>query len=803
MSGAEPSKGGSDADLLASRPLQIGAWQADPALDELRKGDQVVKLEPRKMRLLMALARRPQQLVTLDQLLDEVWGDVVVTPSSVYQSISQLRSVLGDESSQPRYIVTVPRKGYRLVATVSEVVAAGSAAPISGPMAEAVAVPRLAEPVPGPTPRRRATDQVAAQSVLAAPAVPAVPPVPVAHAHPVANRRLLLGGSAAAAALLGAGGWWAWQRAARMPAGDITLAVLPFDDVSPKDLEQPLANSLAESVIGALSRHQEIRVTARSTSFQFRSAQALAPQAQQLAVTHVLWGELRRWQQGLQLKLSLHRAVDSKVLWQQALDASAAALGSLALSAANAALQALGVAPLPASTAPAPLADAYELYLLGLHHQRAGLIEGILKARAYFQRAIDIDPGFAPGYVGQAVTWIGEYHYGSGLAFRTMDARTQPLIDRALQLDPELPLALGLQGHLKSLLSHHEEARRWLNRALEKAPSDATLLNWSGINESDDGWPMRAQPLFTKAAQLNPLAAQIQHRSGLAAIHAGQYEAAEVAYQRAIALAPQHANGQWGLGILGFARGRLADAVMGYRKALLIDGQREHLWQQLAWLYLDLGQADEAQKAFAQAEALSATPGSMRVTAAYRFVQAGDRAALEQALRLAPAEAGDARDAVIEAALLRLLLGQTAASLKALESVIGLVQADPVPLFNNWLCFQGHHILLDVATIYSAAGQGDKAAPFIEQAEAFVDRYVRQGNVWHAAGYHRARIAALRGQPEAALSALDDAVRLGWRRGWWLAQDPALQSLREQPGFNAVLARIEDSNRLQRQRLLG
>ena len=793
MSGAESLTPGAEVDSLAERTLQIGEWQADPVLDELRRGEQVLKLEPRKMRLLMALARRPQQLVTLDQLLDEVWADLVVTPGSVYQSISQLRSVLGDEASQPRYIVTVPRKGYRLVAAVSEVVAVATPAPAAG----ATSAPLQ----PEPELKRRATDQAVAPLVLPDP--PTLPATPAPSLPSVPSRRLLLGGSAAAAALLGAGGWWAWQRAARMPAGDITLAVLPFDDASPKDLEQPLADGLAESVIGALSRHQQIRVTARSTSFQFRSAQALAPQAKQLAVTHVLWGELRRWQQGLQLKLSLHRAADSELLWHHVLESQAAALGSLAFSAANAALQALGVAPLPVSAAPMPLADAYELYLLGLHHQRSAQIEGVLKARAYFQRAIDADPGFALAYVGQAATWIAEFHYGSGLGFRTMDARAQPLIDRALQLDPEQALALGLQGHLKANLSQHEEARRWLSQALEKAPSDASLLNWSGSNESDDGWPARAQTFFSKAAQLSPLAVQIQHRAGLAAIHAGQYEAAEQTYQRAIAMAPQHANGHWGLGILGFARGRLADAVLGYRKALLLDAKREPLWQQLAWLYLDLGLEDDAHKAFAQSQALSATPASARVAAAYRFVQAGDRAALEQALRLTSAEAAGERDAVIDAALLRLLLGQKDLALKALESVIGLVQADPVPLYNNWLSFQGQHILLDVATIYSAAGQGEKAEPFIAQAAAYIDRYVKQGNVWHAAGYHRARIAALRGQPDVALTALEDAVRLGWRRGWWLAQDPALHSLRDLPRFKAVLARIEDSNRLQRQRLLA
>ncbi|MFY7867004.1 winged helix-turn-helix domain-containing protein [Roseateles sp.] len=95
-------KPGADADPLAKRPLQIGEWQAD----------------------------------------------------SVYQSISQLRSVVGDEVSQPRYIVTVPRKGYRLVAAISEVVPAVTPALVVG----STAAPLLPQSEPEPEPKRRVTD---------------------------------------------------------------------------------------------------------------------------------------------------------------------------------------------------------------------------------------------------------------------------------------------------------------------------------------------------------------------------------------------------------------------------------------------------------------------------------------------------------------------------------------------------------------------------------------------------------------------------------------------------------------------
>ena len=104
---------------LVNDPLQIGEWIADPRDDSLVRGAERVKLEPRTMRLLMRLAQTPGEVVSQEELLESVWTGVIVGSASVYQSMSQLRKVLGDTDDPPRYIETVARKGYRLVAAVS------------------------------------------------------------------------------------------------------------------------------------------------------------------------------------------------------------------------------------------------------------------------------------------------------------------------------------------------------------------------------------------------------------------------------------------------------------------------------------------------------------------------------------------------------------------------------------------------------------------------------------------------------------------------------------------------------------
>jgi TolB-like protein len=104
--------------------LRIADLRVDPALDEICKDGQTIKLEPKAMQLLICLADRAGVVVSIEELLDLVWKDVVVSPDSVYAAVAALRRTLGDDPKNPRYIANVVRRGYRLIAPVSSWVAA-------------------------------------------------------------------------------------------------------------------------------------------------------------------------------------------------------------------------------------------------------------------------------------------------------------------------------------------------------------------------------------------------------------------------------------------------------------------------------------------------------------------------------------------------------------------------------------------------------------------------------------------------------------------------------------------------------
>jgi DNA-binding winged helix-turn-helix (wHTH) protein len=100
------------------KTLRIGDWSVHPTSGQLSRDGETIRVEARTMRLLLCLAENAGEVVSIDDLLSEVWQGVIVTPDSVYQAVTSLRRLLGDDPKQPVYIATVPRRGYRMVATV-------------------------------------------------------------------------------------------------------------------------------------------------------------------------------------------------------------------------------------------------------------------------------------------------------------------------------------------------------------------------------------------------------------------------------------------------------------------------------------------------------------------------------------------------------------------------------------------------------------------------------------------------------------------------------------------------------------
>src|SRR5580704_5367394 len=128
--------------------LLIGDWLVDPASSEISRKGQTARLDIRAMRLLLCLADRPGEVVSIDDLINQVWAGVIVSSDSVYQSVTSLRRQLGDDAKQPIYIETVPRLGYRMVAKVRPLQNPAGAAQPTSQTGQAEPAPAAA---PGPS----------------------------------------------------------------------------------------------------------------------------------------------------------------------------------------------------------------------------------------------------------------------------------------------------------------------------------------------------------------------------------------------------------------------------------------------------------------------------------------------------------------------------------------------------------------------------------------------------------------------------------------------------------------------------
>ena len=268
----------------------IGDWRVTPAKGQMSRDDEVVRVDARMMRLLICLAERAGQVVSIDELLSEAWAGIIVTPDSVYQAVATLRRLLGDDPKRPMYIATVPRLGYRLIAPVE---ALGASHPMTVP----------------------------AEPVAYGPALESTRP---------SKRRLLIV-AAVVLAITGLAGWVLTRQTppARTTAAANTkphirsVAVLPFLDLTDDMKEEPFADGMTEELIDKLSQVPGLRVPAPTASFYYKDKQfTVADVAHALGVAYVLDGSVRKSGTTLRVAARLVRADDGFVVWSETYDRS-------------------------------------------------------------------------------------------------------------------------------------------------------------------------------------------------------------------------------------------------------------------------------------------------------------------------------------------------------------------------------------------------------------------------------------------------------------------------------------------------
>lgn len=269
---------------LSGSAFRVGAWSVDPRSGRIARDGESLRVDDRSMRLLVCLAEHAGRTVTIDQLLDEVWAGAVVSQDSVYQAVTSLRRLLGDDRREPAYIATVPRQGYRLVASVAREV-------------EPATATRTVSP-----PSRRRLGLFAGCAAVAA----------------VALGLVVLGRGNTADTLQSPSPAVSRQQPRQ------ALAVLPFLDLTSQAMkEEYVADGVTEELITRLSRMDGWRVSAPTDSFALKGKTlTVAQTATALDVDYLVDGSLRRSGDTLRISARVVRAADGSVVWSQSYDRS-------------------------------------------------------------------------------------------------------------------------------------------------------------------------------------------------------------------------------------------------------------------------------------------------------------------------------------------------------------------------------------------------------------------------------------------------------------------------------------------------
>ncbi|MEM7433119.1 MAG: winged helix-turn-helix domain-containing protein [Pseudomonadota bacterium] len=461
--------------------FRLGDWQVLPSQNRIVADGRVEEVEGKTMDVLVYLASRAGEVVSNDELIQAVWGGRPMGENPVYKCVANARKALGDDPKSPIYIETIARRGYRLVAEVSQ---PSSAAP--------------------------------------------------------QRRRWVAGVGAIAVLLLIAS--WLWPAGISVDiesANDspTAIAVIPFENLSDDQANAYVGSGIAEEILNLLAGVDTLRVVARGSSFS-RGTQIddIPGFLSDVGAQYFLSGSIQRHENMVRVRARLVDATGG-VLWSESFDREASRIFDVQNAIAAAVVAGLPIeAELPAASGliGTQSFDAYAAYLAGRQHMHRRIGNWKPRAVAAYRQSIELDPQFAHPYAGLA----------SALLINTSTVNldideAQASIDRALALNPNLAeahAAAGLMAMGDASEASQRTAITLLRRAIELNPSLIDARNWLAIAHGTLGETEAALLVQEQALALDPLNSTMNMNHGRSLNAAGFVERAREQMVHALTL---------------------------------------------------------------------------------------------------------------------------------------------------------------------------------------------------------------------------------------------------------------------------
>jgi len=536
-------------NISSDNDLRILDIHIDMASGTVWRDAEVIDLPNLSFRLLGALARRAPAMIGKDELIAEVWGDVVVSDETLMQRVRLLRQALGDDSQNPRYITAVRGRGYRMNAPVEAVTAGAESTP------------------PNRSLRWRIGIAVAITIII------------------------VLGLSIG-------------LRGGPEPLAISTLAVLPFNDMSEDGNFGYFADGMQEELLARLSRLDEVAVLSRTSAEQFRTTTGSVPDiSRALKADAIIEGSVRVIGDKVRITVQLIEGATDQHLWAETYEQEMTVANIFAIQneVANRIAEALQIEYQRQQSASLglPTADieAYDLYLLGRYHTFRQTPESLDLAVQYLERAIEIDANFAEAYatLGWAYSFLGT-GYGRRQP-RTVFPQAREAALRALELDDQLADAHSLYADILAWYDwEFELAESEYRRTITLDPLN--VLGYA-LFLSTQGRHNEAVEMVERRLEVSRDDDYVQVNAGWRYLHAGRLDDAI----RAASRARSHPDAPSLLGFSKLAQGEQAEAIAVFEEDLRRQGRGQIQLGNLAYAYFRAGDEAGARELLDELEA--------------------------------------------------------------------------------------------------------------------------------------------------------------------------------------------------------
>ena len=533
-------------------------------------------MQQQPLRLLEVLLERPGEVVTREELRSRIWpnesfGDF---DQAVNVAIAKLRGALGDSADNPRYIETLPRRGYRFIADV---------AVVNRPTNKL----ELVHEVASSGTEERAPLEVARPKRL-----------PWQHAWKALGLAMVL-------MLLILMVWtFFWRN--RQPAIILSsspirsLAVLPLENLS-SDSEDYFADGMTDELITDLAQISVLRVISRTSVMPYKGVRKPLPQiARELNVDAVVEGTVLRSGKQVRITAQLIRALADKHLWAQSYEGDVSDTLALQKKVARAIAEQIRIKLTPQDEAVLENVkvvnpEAYEDYLKGRYFFNKRTADDLKKATYYFKQAIESDPNYPLPYAGLADIYQ--------LSDRPQLAREE--VQKALKLDDHLAAAHNSLARLLYLFNRDwEGADSEFKRALELDHNYAPAHHWYSMYLALEGRKEQALAEAEKAYELDPLSPVVGAWLAKILQEAGQLDKAIEQAKKTLDLEPDSAVTHAVLGVVYEDNRMYADAIAEYKRALQLGGPPGEMRGLLGYAYAVSGNRTDAEKIIAELKAL-------------------------------------------------------------------------------------------------------------------------------------------------------------------------------------------------------